>query len=107
IDPVAIQIGPLAIRWYALAYLTGILLGWRYALYIAGLDKDSEGKEKYLPREKVDDFLAWAVLGIVAGGRLGFVLFYQPHYYFTHPLEILHIWNGGMSFHGGALGVII
>jgi phosphatidylglycerol:prolipoprotein diacylglycerol transferase len=101
IDPVAIELGPLQIRWYALAYIAGLVLGWRYALYLAG--RSPHG----IKRQDVDDFLSWATLGVVLGGRLGYVLFYKPGYYLYHPLEIFAVWHGGMSFHGGALGVII
>ncbi len=101
IDPVAISLGPLEIRWYALAYLAGILLGWRYALYIAG--RFGRG----VTRLDLDDFLPWAVAGIILGGRMGYVLFYQFDLYIHNPLEIFKIWHGGMSFHGGTLGVII
>ena len=104
IDPVALAIGPLEIRWYALAYLTGILLGWWYAFYLV---KKDEGKGARPNRADIDDYLPFAVLGVILGGRLGYILFYQPGYYFSHPSEILHIWNGGMSFHGGVLGVVI
>ena len=104
IDPVALAIGPLEIRWYALAYLTGILLGWWYAFYIV---KKDEAKGVRPNRADIDDYLPFAVLGVILGGRLGYILFYQPGYYFSHPSEILHIWNGGMSFHGGVLGVVI
>ncbi len=104
IDPVAIALGPLQIRWYALAYLTGILLGWAYAIYIAKKDAAKGGRPN---RDDIDDFLPFAVLGVILGGRLGFVLFYQPAYFLQHPMEIFQVWNGGMSFHGGAAGVII
>jgi phosphatidylglycerol:prolipoprotein diacylglycerol transferase len=100
IDPIALQIGPLAIRWYALAYITGLLSGWalmrRFARPYAGFRN-----------ETVDDFLTWATLGVVLGGRLGYVLFYKPSYYLSQPLDIFKVWEGGMSFHGGCLGVII
>lgn len=102
IDPVALQIGPLAIRWYSLAYLGGFVLGWRYALYLAGLAPALKPS-----REAVDNFLPWAVLGVILGGRLGYVLFYQPALYAANPLDALKVWEGGMAFHGGALGVII
>ncbi|MCC7305820.1 MAG: prolipoprotein diacylglyceryl transferase [Alphaproteobacteria bacterium] len=102
IDPVAITLGPLQIRWYGLAYLAGFILGWRYALYLSTLEK-----ERKPSREDIDDFIPWAVLGVVFGGRLGYVLFYKFSYYMANPLEILQIWQGGMSFHGGALGVIV
>ena len=100
IDPVAIAIGPFAIRWYALAYIAGLLLGWRYCLALA------DRGPRLVRRRDVDDFLVWATLGVVLGGRLGYVLFYKPGYYIEHPLEALYVWHGGMSFHGGALGVI-
>lgn len=102
IDPVAFSVGPFSVRWYALAYLAGFLLGWRYCLYLAGLD---EGRRPNAA--DVDDFLSWAIGGVILGGRLGYVLFYQSAHYFAHPLDIVKIWEGGMSFHGGALGVII
>jgi phosphatidylglycerol---prolipoprotein diacylglyceryl transferase len=101
IDPVAIEIGPIAIRWYALAYIAGILGGWRYASAL------NEGAWKIVAKEKLDDFVVWATLGIIAGGRLGYVLFYKPGYYLGDPLEALFLWRGGMSFHGGAAGVIL
>ena len=99
IDPVAIAIGPFAIRWYALAYIAGLLLGWRYCLALAD-------RPPYLARRAdIDDFLVWATLGVVLGGRIGYVLFYKPGYYLLHPIEALYLWHGGMSFHGGAIGV--
>lgn len=104
IDPVAIALGPLQIRWYALAYLAGILLGWAYARYIAKKDQPRSLRPNL---DDIDDYIPFAVLGVILGGRLGYVLFYQPAYFLSHPLEILQVWNGGMSFHGGATGVII
>jgi phosphatidylglycerol:prolipoprotein diacylglycerol transferase len=101
IDPVAISLGPFAIRWYALAYIVGLLMGWRYCLALAGRSP------QLVARRDVDDFLVWATLGVVLGGRIGYVLFYQPGYYIHHPIEALYVWHGGMSFHGGALGVTI
>ncbi len=101
IDPTLVQIGPIAIRWYALAYIVGIVLGWRLMLRLVALP------QVVATRQQVDDFVTWATLGIVLGGRLGYVLFYRPGYYLFHPLEILAVWGGGMSFHGGALGVIV
>lgn len=100
LDPIAFKIWILPIRWYALAYLAGFILGWRYALRLArtGLAKPTA--------EDMDEFLTWAVLGTILGGRIGYVLFYQPQYFAENPLLILKIWNGGMSFHGGLLGVI-
>src|SRR5579862_4281627 len=95
------EIGPLtiAIRWYALAYIAGLLIGWRYCLLLA------DRPPRLVERSAVDDFLTWATLGVVLGGRVGYVLFYKPGYYILHPAEALYLWHGGMSFHGGALGV--
>lgn len=101
ISPVAVHIGPLAIRWYALAYLTGVLSGW---WLVQKLNKRLSPPT--LSTEAWDDIMVWAILGIVLGGRLGYVLFYKAGFYFSHPLEVLKVWEGGMSFHGGLLGVI-
>jgi len=101
IDPVLVEIGPFAIRWYALAYIAGILLGWRLARVLV------QRPPAVATTEQVDDFVTWVTLGIILGGRLGYVLFYRPGYYVTAPWEALYVWQGGMSFHGGALGVII
>lgn len=101
IDPVLVQIGPLAIRWYALAYIAGIVIGWRLMRGLVQL------RPVVATHQQVDDFVTWATLGIVLGGRLGYVLLYKPGHFLFHPLEIFAVWGGGMSFHGGALGVII
>jgi len=101
IDPVAIAVGPFVVRWYALAYIAGLLIGWRYCLILA------DRPPRLIERRDIDDFLVWATLGVVLGGRIGYVLFYKPGYYIEHPLEALYLWHGGMSFHGGALGVTI
>jgi len=101
IDPVLIQFGPLAIRWYGLAYVAGLILGWRYMRRLVG------GPPPVSPARDVDDFLVWATLGVILGGRLGYVLFYQPAYYLDHPLAVFQVWAGGMSFHGGLLGVLV
>lgn len=101
IDPVAIRLGPLAIHWYALAYLGGILLGWFYA------EKIKARHFPQFPKDLIGDAIAWATIGIIAGGRLGYVVFYKPLFYLEHPLQIFMVWNGGMSFHGGFLGVLI
>lgn len=106
IDPVAFHLGPLPVRWYALAYLTAFLLGWRYVLHLAGLDKETHLKS-HITTAHIDDFFPWAMLGVILGGRLGYVLFYQFESYMASPSEIFMIWNGGMSFHGGAVGMII
>lgn len=102
ISPVAVSLGPLDIRWYSLAYLAGFLLGWRYALHLAGLQPNNRPT-----REDIDNFLPFAVLGVILGGRLGYVLFYQPALYAANPMDAFRVWEGGMAFHGGALGVII
>ncbi len=103
-DPIAIALGQLQIRWYALGYLAGFLLGWAYARWIVARDEPHGLRPNRLD---VDDYIPFAVLGVILGGRLGYVLFYQPAYYFSNPSEILQLWNGGMSFHGGVLGVAI
>ena len=101
IDPVLVQVGPFAIRWYALAYVAGLIIGWRLMMYFA-----RDARSRVTPKQ-ADDFLIWATLGVILGGRLGYVLFYKPDYYFTHPAEIFMVWQGGMSFHGGFLGVVL
>jgi len=95
------SVGPItiAIRWYAVAYIAGLLIGWRYCLSLA------DRPPHRVKRDDIDDFLLWATLGVVLGGRIGYLLFYKPGYYILHPLETLYLWQGGMSFHGGALGV--
>jgi len=100
LDPVALQLGPFAIRWYALAYIAGLMLGWHYVKWLVARPPHA------MTAAEVDDFLVWATLGVVLGGRLGYVLFYKPLHYLENPLEIPMVWQGGMSFHGGALGVI-
>lgn len=107
IDPVAIEIGPVAIRWYGLAYVAGLLLGYVYAKRICVNDRLWGEKGSPIEREHIEDFLLWAGIGVILGGRLGFVLFYNPEFYLQNPLEIFKIWNGGMAFHGGLAGVII
>lgn len=103
IDPVAFALGPIEIRWYALAYMAGFILGWQYCLYLAGKNKDGQRPFK----TDIDDFLPWAVLGVILGGRIGYVFFYQPELYLDDPLEAFKIWHGGMAFHGGITGVIV
>lgn len=107
IDPVLIQIGPISVHWYGLAYVVGILLGWMFAKRVASNTALWPATGSPIRPIDLDDFLTWAVIGIVAGGRLGYVLFYNPGYYLSNPLEIPAIWDGGMSFHGGAIGSII
>ncbi|MCX5616372.1 prolipoprotein diacylglyceryl transferase [Bombella sp. TMW 2.2559] len=101
LDPVAFQIGPLVVRWYALAYITAFVIALPLARRLVQLGP------KVASRLAVDDFLVYAVLGVLLGGRLGYVLFYRPLFFLSHPLEIIATWKGGMSFHGGAAGVII
>ncbi len=126
-DPVAIQLGPLAVHWYGLMYLLGFALFWwlgkmrmrtlngrnkaRSPLSIGERDKgslrESDVSSPNWDSRMLDDLLFYGVLGVVLGGRLGVVLFYNPGYYFANPLEILAVWKGGMSFHGGLLGVLV
>lgn len=95
----------IALRWYALAYIAGLLIGWRFVTWLCRRPA-LWGRGPYIPAEVVDDLLTWMVIAVIVGGRLGFVLFYQPEYYLANPGEILAIWRGGMSFHGGFLGVV-
>lgn len=99
IDPIALSIGPLAIRWYALAYIAGFLIGWRWCVML------TKRPPHLVAPELFDAFLTWAIIGTILGGRLGFILFYNLPYYAANPLEVLKVWQGGMSFHGGFLGV--
>lgn len=101
IDPIAISIGPIAIRWYALAYIAGLLLGWKYVVYYCTKSPN------IMSKRDVDDLLFWATLGVILGGRLGYILFYNLEYYLENPANILKVWQGGMAFHGGFMGVIV
>lgn len=101
-DPVAISLGPLAVRWYGLMYLLAFLA----FLWLGKRRATTQPWHRITPKQ-IDDLLFYGVLGVVIGGRLGQVLFYEPAYYFTHPFEILAVWKGGMSFHGGFLGVLV
>ncbi|WP_108683127.1 prolipoprotein diacylglyceryl transferase [Methyloceanibacter sp. wino2] len=105
VDPVAFSVGPVSVRWYGLAYLAGILAGWLYGRRIVSRADLWNGNPPMTVRQ-ADDFLLWITLGIVVGGRLGFVLFYEPSFFWQNPAQIPAIWNGGMSFHGGLLGVV-
>ncbi|MEQ8643591.1 MAG: prolipoprotein diacylglyceryl transferase [Marinovum algicola] len=107
IDPVLIEFGPFAIRWYALAYIAGIVLGWVLAVRLLKRPTLWRNDSPPMTPAQLEDLMTWIILGIILGGRLGFVLFYQPGYYLANPGEILMIWQGGMSFHGGLLGVIL
>jgi phosphatidylglycerol:prolipoprotein diacylglycerol transferase len=105
-DPVLLQIGPFALRWYALAYIAGIGLGWWWGRRLAE-PRLWGGAEPPITKAQVDDFVLWIAVGIILGGRLGYVLFYQPTLFVSDPLQVLRVWEGGMSFHGGFLGVCI
>ena len=96
-----------ALRWYALAYIFGILIGWRICSSAISRPALWTSAGPPLDRTQIEDLLTWIIIGVIAGGRLGFVLFYQPAYYLANPLEILMVWQGGMSFHGGFAGVVI
>lgn len=106
IDPVLIHLGPLAIRWYALAYIAGLLLGWRYILAMIDTPRLWAGPPS-VTRLNIDDALLWAMAGVILGGRIGYVLVYDSVDYINNPLEIFAVWHGGMSFHGGAFGVLV
>lgn len=106
IDPVLISVGPLSIRWYALAYVGGLIAAWWLTRRIAAAKEYWGGVSPTTP-EDMDDVIVWAALGVVLGGRLGYVLFYNPAFFATHWSEIFVLWRGGMSFHGGFLGTIL
>ena len=101
LDPVALSIGPFDLRWYSLAYLAGIFAGYWYMLKLLAQPGAPMAKRH------AEDLVFWASLGIILGGRLGYVFFYKPGFYFENPLEILKLWDGGMSFHGGAIGTSV
>jgi phosphatidylglycerol:prolipoprotein diacylglycerol transferase len=105
IDPVLVSIGPFAIRWYALAYIVGILLGWLYARALIRSARPWGGRAP-LDVLDFDDFVVWVTVGIILGGRVGYVLFYNFEHFLADPLEIVKLWKGGMSFHGGFLGCV-
>lgn len=105
-DPVAIAIGPIQIRWYALAYIGGIVLGWIYARSLLKNEK-LWGRPAPISLAQLDDFILWVTIGIILGGRTGYVLFYNLPFFAQHPVEIFSLWRGGMSFHGGFLGCVV
>ena len=110
INPIAIQIGSFGIKWYSLAYFFGVVIGWQYCNIL--LKKYSflnliEGTKVKSIHNIFDDFLLWLILGVILGGRIGYILFYNPYFYLSNPSEIFAIWHGGMSFHGGLIGVTI
>ncbi|MGO9133010.1 MAG: prolipoprotein diacylglyceryl transferase [Methylovirgula sp.] len=106
INPVLVQIGPLPIRWYALAYIAGLILGWAYARHLVGRDALWNGLPRPTP-QSIDDLLVSIAFGIILGGRLGYVLFYNLSLYLAHPAQIFALWEGGMSFHGGLIGAAL
>lgn len=101
IDPVIISFGPLSVSWYSLSYVVSILFGWYYVLKLI------KTHSLNITQKNIDDFISWAIIGIIIGGRLGYVLFYDPMKYFADPIQILKTYEGGMSFHGGISGLII
>src|SRR5690348_3535121 len=105
-NPILVSIGPFAIRWYALAYIAGILVGWLYARSLIRNERLWGGPA---PMKVIDydDFILWVTLGIVLGGRIGYVLFYNLPFFLAHPAQIVQVWNGGMSFHGGFIGCVL
>jgi phosphatidylglycerol---prolipoprotein diacylglyceryl transferase len=104
-DPIAISIGPIAIRWYALGYIGGIVLGWMYARALIKRPNLWDGGSPITLLD-MDDFILWVTVGIILGGRTGYVLFYNLPFFILHPAEIFELWKGGMSFHGGFLGCV-
>lgn len=120
IDPVALELGPVVIRWYALAYIAGFLFAWWYLRHIVvhraeqklGAEQEKATPEQIraaavMTRRDVDDAIFWAIIGVILGGRLGYVLFYKPAFFMENPDQVFAIWGGGMSFHGGLLGIIL
>ncbi|WP_199925113.1 prolipoprotein diacylglyceryl transferase [Neorhizobium sp. SOG26] len=107
IDPVAFSLGPLSVHWYGLAYVAGILVGWLYARKLIGNGELWQNGVSPITRPQLDDFLVWVAVGIVLGGRIGYILFYDFPAVAANPLRAIEIWNGGMSFHGGFLGATI
>ena len=100
-DAVAFALGPFEIRWYALAYILGLVFGWRYCISL------TLRPPSIVKHVDIDDLFVWVTLGVLIGGRLGFVLLWHPAYYVDNPIEVLQPWKGGMAFHGGLLGVIL
>ncbi|KAB2915780.1 MAG: prolipoprotein diacylglyceryl transferase [Hyphomicrobiaceae bacterium] len=107
IDPVAFHLGPLSVKWYGLAYMAGLLLGWLYIKYLLTQDRLWPASKRPFSPERADDLLLVMTVGVLLGGRLGYVLFYEPRFFLSNPLEIPAVWNGGMSFHGALIGSII
>ena len=104
LDPILIDLGFISLRWYSLAYIFGVLIGWWYGKKII---KKFQNKNSNLLADDFDDLITYLIFGIVIGGRLGYVIFYNLNYYIENPLDIIKIWQGGMSFHGALIGIII
>ena len=100
-DPIVLEIGPFVIRWYALSYIAGLLIGWRYLIRM------NSSPDAPMDREQLDGLFVWITIGIILGGRIGYVLFYNFRTYLSDPLQVLKVWQGGMAFHGGLIGVIV
>lgn len=107
IDPVALRLGPLEIKWYGLAYVMGLLLGWIYMKRLVARPHLWRHDQPPMTPAQIDDLFLWVALGVVVGGRLGHVLLYEGGYYLSRPMEILKVWRGGMAFHGGMIGTIV
>lgn len=107
IDPVIFSVGPIAVHWYGLAYVAGILFAWWYARRLVATQRLWAHGQPAMSIADIDDFVVWAAIGVVAGGRIGYVLFYDLPRFLSEPADIIRIWTGGMSFHGGILGVIL
>lgn len=107
IDPIIFSIGPFAVHWYGLGYVIGIMFAWWYGKKLLRNHRLWADNQPPMQPEALDDFVIWAALGVVLGGRLGYVLFYNSAYYFSNPLMIPAVWDGGMSFHGGIIGTTI
>ncbi|MGH1417316.1 MAG: prolipoprotein diacylglyceryl transferase [Hyphomicrobiaceae bacterium] len=104
IDPIALSLGPIKIRWYGLAYMAGLLIGWYYVRQLLSNGALWPNNKAPFSVAKVDDLLIFVAIGVILGGRLGYVLFYKPATYLQNPIEIFHIWKGGMAFHGALVG---
>jgi phosphatidylglycerol:prolipoprotein diacylglycerol transferase len=107
INPIALQIGPLSIKWYGLSYMAGLILGWLYVRHLVSTPSLWKNDTSPFGLERADDLLLYTTLAVIVGGRLGQVLLYDPGYYFSHPIEIFETWRGGMSFHGAVMASII
>ena len=107
IDPVAFSLGPFVVRWYALAYIAGLLFAVWYARSLVSTPALWQDETPSATRQQIDDIFIWITLGVVLGGRIGYIIFYNPAQYLSNPLAMLRVWEGGMSFHGGFLGVAV